>query len=513
MAKGTVLAQRGLSPNVAFKRKELREREADYQLVADCIAGERSVKYRKTRYLPQPNPDDVSPANAARYEAYLTRAVFYNVTQRTLSGLVGEVFRRDPVAELPTGLDVVAEDADGAGLTLTQLAKKALRHTLAMGRAGVLADYPSVETEGGISKADVESGRIVPTITVYDALSIINWRTVKDAAKTVLTLVVLRELYDEDDDGFEVKQKTQYRVLRLTEGVYTVQIYRDGKALQEPKAVTDAEGATFDTIPFSFIGAENNDSEVDNAPMYDLASLNIAHYRNSADYEESAYMVGQPTPVFAGLTEEWVKNVLGDSVRLGSRGGVALPEGGSATLLQASPNTMPFEAMEHKERQMVALGAKLVESKQVQRTATEAGIDSASETSILSSTTRNVSAAIKFALEVCARFVGAGGAKIVYDLNTEFSISKLSAQEQAQVISAWQQEAITFSEMRNALRRDGVATLDDDAARTEIEEDVAFKNALHPDPLLDPNDPNADPNADPNDPTKKDPKDPNAGGA
>lgn len=103
MAQGTVLASRGLRPNVAFERKELRERKADYQLIADCIAGERAVKHRKTKYLPQPNPDDVSPANVARYEAYLTRAVFYNVTQRTLSGLVGEVFRRDPVAELPTG--------------------------------------------------------------------------------------------------------------------------------------------------------------------------------------------------------------------------------------------------------------------------------------------------------------------------------------------------------------------------------------------------------------------------
>lgn len=196
--------------------------------------------------------------------------------------------------------------------------------------------------------------------------------------------------------------------------------------------------------------------------------------------------------------------MLQDNVRLGSRGGVALPEGGSATLLQAAPNQMPFEAMEHKEKQMVALGAKLVESKQVQRTATEAGIDSASETSILSSTTKNVSAAVTFALKVCARYAGTPDNAIKYELNTEFSISKLSPQQQAQIIAAWQQDAITFSEMRSALRRDGIATLDDDAARTEIEEQVAFRTSLEPDP-----DPNADPDADPN----QDPNDPNAGGA
>ena len=469
------------SHGVATERKELRDRKADYQLIADCADGERAVKKRTTTYLPMPNADDESEANLARYEAYRRRAVFYNVTQRTLSGLVGEVFARDPVAEMPTSLDIVAEDADGSGLTLTQLAKRATRLTLANGRAGVLADYP--RTEDGVTRADVDSGLVQPTITVYGPLQVINWRTTKTKAKTFLTLVVLKERYDAEDDGFSVTQKDQYRVLRLRDGAYTTQLYRDGAAFTEEVAPTDAAGATFDYIPFTFIGSENNDPEIDHPPLYDLASLNIAHYRNSADYEEGVYMVGQPTPVFSGLTEEWVKNVMDGTVRLGSRGGVMLPEGGSADLLQMQANTAAFEAMEHKEKQMVTLGAKLVEQKSVQRTATEADLDNANETSILSDVAKNVSAAVKFALEVCARFEGEPNATIVYELNTDYRIARMTPQERAQLISEWQQGAVTFTEMRAGLRKSGVATLDDDEAKEEIDAEALADG--------DPNDPNA----------------------
>ena len=91
-------------------------------------------------------------------------------------------------------------------------------------------------------------------------------------------------------------------------------------------------------------------------------------------------------------------------VQLGSRAAVPLPEGGSMGLIQASANSMPKEAMDTKERQMVALGAKLVEQKQVQRTATEAGLENASETSVLASAANNTAEAFRKALKWCMEF-------------------------------------------------------------------------------------------------------------
>jgi len=463
-----------------FTRTELRARLADYRKIIDCVTGESAIKKGATTYLPMPNADDQSSENMSRYAAYLARAVFYNVTQNTLSGLVGEVFRKDPVEEIPTALEVVLDDANGDGLTLTQFAKKATRFTLSLGRAGILTDYPAIE--GGVSKADINGGSIQPTITVYRATEIINWKTSKTLNKTVYTLIVLKEFYDSEDDadGFSVTLKEQIRVLRLRDGVYGVQLYRSGAVYGEEIIPTDSNGNSFDVIPFTFIGSENNDSEVDYAPMLSIASINIGHYHNSADYEESSFTTGQPTVVVSGITEEWAKNVLNGELRMGARGGIMLPEGGGANLLQTEPNTMPFEAMLHKERQMVALGAKLVENKEVQRTATEAGIDNANETSVLANIAKNVSAAIVFALEFAARFVGVEGEEIKYALNTDFMIARMTAQDRAQIIAEWQGGAITFEEMRGALRKTGVATLDDDAARAAIdtELDEAMKRSI-----------------------------------
>jgi len=474
-------------PNVAFVRKDLKALLPLYQLIRDAIDGEVKIKAGKTKYLPQPNAEDESDENIQRYKAYVERAVFYNVTARTLKGFVGQVFLRDPVIEVPTLLKIVEEDANGGGVNITQSSKKAVGYVLSHGRAGLFVDYPA--TEGVASRAQLEAGDIRPTLNLYAPWRVLNWRTTKRGAREILSLVVLSETYIQSDDGFEMKEAEQFRVLRLGkskdnvqdnidegEDVYTVEVWRKegGKfGISESYQPRDSSGALLKEIPFTFIGAENNDVDIDNPPLYDLASLNVAHYRNSADYEESCFIVGQPTPYFAGLTEEWVNKVMGGTVTLGSRGAVPLPEGGSAGLLQAEANTMPKEAMEHKERQMVALGAKLVEQATVQRTATEADLEATSENSTLSSSAKNVSAAYKWGLEWCAVFVGVPETGIVFELNTEFDIANMTPQERAQVISEWQSGAITFGEMRENLRKAGVAKLDDAKAKTEIEAELA----------------------------------------
>lgn len=456
--------------NVSWVRKELKALLAVYYLIRDCIEGENKIKQGKAKYLPIPNAIDTSPENIARYKAYIERAVFYNVTRRTLAGLNGQVFYREPVIEVPNELDKVVLDVNGSGIDLVQLAKRLMLYVLAQGRAGIFADYP--EVEGATTKAELEKGEIRPTLEGFAPWDIINWKTEVFGSKRLLTLVVLRELEFYTEDGFEIKEREQWRELRLVDGVYTVTIWTKVNGVHQIKSgpiiPKDAKGNHLTEIPFSFIGSENNDDSIDYPPLYDLATINVAHYRNSADYEESCFIVGQPTPVFTGLTQEWVDMVLKGSVQLGSRGAIPLPVGGSASLLEVTANSMPFEAMEHKERQMVAIGAKLVEQAKVQRTATEAGIENASETSVLSSSANNVSKAVQFGLEKCALFMGTEE-PIKFILNTDFNISNMSPEERQQLISEWQGGAICFEEMRSNLRKSGIASLDDAKAKALIE--------------------------------------------
>jgi len=505
---------------VGYVRTEVSLQLERWKLIRDCLGGQMAMKKAGEKYLPMPNKDDTSPENQTRYKQYLERAVFYNVTKRTLDGLVGQVFSRDPVAEMPDAMDILKPDIDGSGVALDQQAKKTLASTLGFGRCALLADYPPTSAPATVQ--DQKEGFVRPTVTLYEPWQVINWRTVTKGARKLFSLVVISEFYTAEDDGFEIRAGMQYRVLRLLpSGVYQVELWRsdaqsglpdvEQKEKQnfvvaktyEPK---DGKGLPLREIPFTFVGSLNNDPSVDQAPLYDLAVLNVAHYRNSADYEESCFIVGQPTPFFAGLTQQWVDDVMGGKVMLGSRAGIPLPSGGSAGLLQASPNTMPKEAMEAKERQMVALGAKLVEQRQVQRTAAEAKQEAGSESSILGTVSKNVSQAYKQMLTWCALFMGIepgaedSKTELCYELNSDFPAARMTAEERAQTMKEWQGGAITFEEMRNQLRVAGVATLDDEAAKDAIESNPPAPGGFGEGGAWAPPDPAKPPTAGPGDP-------------
>lgn len=469
-------------PEVDFTRGEVINLLPQYELIRDCIDGEMAIKTRGVKYLPQPNSEDKSAFNTNRYTAYVTRAVFYNVTRRTLAGLVGEIFSSPPEVKIPPLLTPMIKDADGQGTTLEQFAKKTINLVIPYSRAGLLADFPAVE--GTVSRADLTSGNVTPTMTIYEPWNIINWKTISKRGKTFLSLVVLREYYEkDDDDGFRVDLEEQFRILRINDaGLYTQELWRmDSVSRKFESRETefmplDSKGKAFTEIPFRFIGKEDNVPDPDSPEFYDLASINVAHYRNSADYEDSVFMLGQPTPIFTGLNQSWVEEVLNGVIPLGSRAAIPLPVGAAASLLQAAPNTLAKEAMDGKERQMVALGARLVEQKSVQRTATEANQEAASEASSLVSIAQNVSAAIRWALEWCAIFVGAETIRsdatsndLVFELNTEFAVDVLSPDQIRSYIEAWQKDAISFTEMRIPLRKSRMATLDDKEAKKEME--------------------------------------------
>lgn len=474
-----------LSDDITFTRLELSRVLPRYLLVRDCV--EQKVKDKGNVYLPEPSNESDEDSRKERYAAYLMRAVFYAVTARTLLGMVGQVYASTVDIQLPEALSFMRDDATGSGLSLEQLSKDTLYDTMALGRAGSYVDYPA--TNGVVTKKQVNDGTVRPTITTYAPEAIINWREMRVGSKLVKTLVVLAELIDVEG-AYSIEQMRQYRELRLIDGVYQIQLWRltttpsdGGKTTQhmlpygDVITPTDSEGKPFDEIPFEFIGALNNDATIDAPPLYDLAELNIAHYRNSADYEESCYLVGQPTPWFSGLTEEWVENILHGRVLLGSRSAVLLPESSQAGLLQVQANTMPMEAMRHKEAQMVALGARLVENRTVRRTLGEVTQTNVAETSILASCANNVSAAYTKQLQRAARFVGAAENECGFTLPTDFAVTQMTVEARMQLIADMQAGTLSFTEVRSQLRKAGIATEDDAVAKAEITKDADAKAA------------------------------------
>jgi hypothetical protein len=528
---------------VSFTRGELSRMLMVYERIFDCLQGSPALKGllppepwflnaplsetinaivwehdKRKRYLPMPNGADDSVENRMRYNAYVNRAVWYNVPDRTLKGLVGQVFLRDPQANIPDTLDNIKADADGTGNSLDQVAKQAVKSVVAYGRGGFLVDYPTAADVASAntaqqndapastedvappvaSMADIESGRLRPTIMWYEPWDIINWRTTRLGANTVLSLVVLRERVWAEGDDFELIEYTQYRVLRLSaDGKHYAEIWHNWDesnkkaqgdvVLQKTYTPKNSDGREFDgEMPFFMVGAEGNTHQMQKAPLDDLCELAIGHFHNSADHEEIVFMVGQPTPVITGLSTDWVDTVLKGKVMFGSRAAVPLPPGGDMKLVEISAQQLAAEAMKAKEQQMVALGAKLVQEMKSSRTATETVINTTSESSVLANIADNVSDAIEWALGWCQAFLGnnsvtdpkdknnvsSTGNGIKYRLNKDFDLNKMSAEIRAQAVKEYEAGVITWSEMRAQLRDAGSATLDDEEAWDQVQAEL-----------------------------------------
>jgi len=470
-------------------RQDVKQFERDYWSVTrDCFNGAPAVKRRNERYLPMPNSEDNEKENKDRYNAYKTRAIFYNVVGRTARGFKGLVFAKDPSKNLPDQMRYMYQNVDGENCSIDSQAGQALIYALLYARGGFLVNYPHVE--GGASVEDVQSGKLGPRITLYEACDIINWRITGNGSGSQLTLLVLREKYAVEDDSYETKEYVRYRELRIVNGVLVVKIwdttelYRSSNAYRItriPSSIlksvtprtfkpTKADATNWEVIPFQIFGADSNDFELEAPPLFDMALVNLGHYVNSADHEESSFMVGQPTYYIRGLTQRWVDENMKKGLYIGSRRVIPLPEKGEVGLVQADPNTLPGEGMKHKEQQMIALGAKLVENAGVARTATETSKQDVVDNSILAVCARNINAAYARCIEWCCLYIGIEfDEDKVYELSDYYETSKMTAQERQQLLEEFISGAIDREEYRTNLKQGKIAWKDDDKLADDTE--------------------------------------------
>lgn len=439
----------------------------------DAVKGSVAIKEKKHAYLPVPDNkslDDARGIETVRYKQYLKRAVFTNFTGRTKNALVGAAFRKNPMYELPEAVDYLNQDATGDGLSLVQLAKDELSNLMETGRSILLVDYP--QADSNLSLEDVNMLDLRASIVPYTAEQCINWKTSVINGRRLLTLCVLAEPYFNTDLEFSHDSDIQYRVLRLTDEGYSQQIYRDEKPITDEIYPRKADGSVWEEIPLIFVGSKNNDSTVDDAPLSDIADVNVAHYRNSADYEESCFITGQPSLFIThSLTSEQFEEYNPDGLILGSRAGHVLGETGSATLLQASPNNLVMEAMKAKEQAMVMIGARIITDRGGNETAEGARIRFASENSVLGDIVSNLSQGLEKAIGYVCEFMGVTG-DFYFEINSEFYDKSVDPQMIMSMITLLDRNLIgdidIFERLQSAGLIDTARTLDNVREEREL---------------------------------------------
>ncbi|MDE9478714.1 DUF4055 domain-containing protein [Xenorhabdus bovienii] len=417
-----------MNTNVDYKHPAYNEFLLEWNMIGDCVDGERVVKSRKEKYLPHPadKKEKDDPLNE-RYKRYLLRASFINATGRTLLGLLGIAFNKPVKIDIAGGVEYLEADIDGEGQPLTQMIRDSLSQVLQRGRAGLLTDF-----SGAGIQSEAEKGR--PYIRLFTAKQIINWRVTN--GKTSLVVVHYQEPKESDD--FELQMIDCWIELRLIDGeAYSRNWYQDGNLIADDwVALKDASGKPLPELPWSWIGSMNNDHTPDAPPLADIAYVNIKHYQAEADIAESAHTVGQPMVALTGLNDDWADKYFADGFTVGSRSGVLLPQNGDMKFAQPEERNIQITVAERREKQMAMLGAKLVERGTSARTATQAQNEAQTDNSILSLCAGNIEQAFNRALQFCIQFAGAGAA--IIELNKTYDIAQLDSASISVLLSAVQ---------------------------------------------------------------------------
>lgn len=421
-----------------------------------ACAGQDAVKLASTDFLPDDNATDRSNEARSRYLRYLLRAVWMPVSGYTKQGLIGMMSRRPAEVELPSQIEYAKGNADGAGLSLDQMAKLALAEVIEVGRLGLLVDYPSAEP--GLSAEQVAQMGLSARITIYKAESIDNWKLANIGGVLRLVMVKLCEIAEVEKDEYLLEAEKRYRVLRLQDGVYTQTLYNDKEEqIGEVLIPRQANGQPWEHIPFQIIGATTNSPEVDQALISGIVDLNTAHYQMSADSAKNLHIHSGGTLVIASSmsNEQW-KEANPQGVTVGADQGLFLGDTGSATLLQLDPASAVEEKLRSLETQMVAVGAHLISDTNGLQTAEAARIDASGRASSLSTAVGNVSEGIEAALEDMTLFMGGDPAQVKYQLNQQFYPDNLDANQIMAMIQLLDRQVIAVQDVRSKLRGGGL---------------------------------------------------------
>lgn len=441
---------------VKTAHREYIANKAKWEKVRNAISGEMR------KYLRNVGANEQDTTYGVQRQAeYEDGAIVYNFTKRTLSGMVGSVMRKDPEQQFPTRMDYLNDDASGAGVGLWQHVQDTLMEIDSVGRGGLLVDAPDVEVA---TMAQQNAGELNPIIAFYTTENIINWKLKRIGSVNKVVMVVLRELYEYNDspDEFTTLVGEQYRVLDIDEnGNYRQRVYKfdNSGAIKDGvlELFPQLNGVPKGEIPFTFVGASNNDDTIDDVPLLPLAEIQVGHYSNSADNEEMLHTLAQAMLVIApgqNISHEQWKELNPNGVLYGSRRGLNVGFGGNAFLLQMQASTALQEALAAKEQQAIQIGAQLI-TPTTQITAESARLQSGADSSVMATIARNVSQAYEDCLKWVAQMLGLPDTEIEFKLNMEFFLQQMSPQEAQQWMVMVQSGFVPTEAMWEAMRRGG----------------------------------------------------------
>lgn len=403
----------------------------DWQKMRVTSKGERAVKEAGTTYLPATSGMELDGMVAggrglARYNAYKQRAVFPPYVTRGIKSMVGTIWRKAPVIELPKALERLREKATLNNEGLNLLLRRINEAQLKTGRIGIMLDLPAEPSFDNL-----------PYIVTYEAEKVGNWDDGTRMGRQMLNLVVLDETEYEVDHNFEWKQVQKYRVLRLMEEgkpIYQQAAFREVTqyselALQPPSF----RGRTLEEIPFRFINAADLLPEPCDPPLLELANLCLTIYRGEADYRQSLFMQGQDTLVEIGDGQQ-------KELRVGAGASIHVPMGGGdAKYIGVNSAGLPEQrtALENDRKEAKEMAAQMLDTTSRAKESGEAlKTRVAAQTVTLNDIATAGALGLQELLRIAAVWVGANPDQVKVMPNLDFAEGGMTPREYVDLMDA-----------------------------------------------------------------------------
>ncbi len=460
---------------------EYQQWAPEWRKCRDVYNGSTAVKKAGIRYLPQ-----LTEQTETEYGAYKQRALFYSITGKSVSALVGMSLARPPILKYP---DQMADYfVENSGTQFYEALGTSIAEILLTGRYGILIDRQTL------------NGR--PEIHGYKTESIINWKTNRDGK--AFLVVLLENVYDPlESDEFDHVLRQQYRVLRLqpkdqvmsnavmsigllsdyamlpivnetgSDWIYTVSVH-DHQGQFVSTVVPTNDGRPMNVIPF-YVGTPLGIGfEIHRPPMLDIAEINISHYQTSADLEHGRHFTGLPTAVVSGLDPN-------TKLKIGSTTAWILPDANCrASYLEFTGQGLASleNALKEKQTQMASLASRVMDNSGNGSEAADAvRLRYMSESASLSSIVRTGEAMMMLAYTTIAAMQTFDASKIQITLEKEFHNGRLSAADIASLTETYLTGGMSVeSYVFNLRRGDAYDPARDDSI--EIEELKRLKAAL-----------------------------------
>ncbi len=443
----------------------------------DAAAGPRAIKDAGTTYLPP-----LKGQSEVDYQKYKGRALWFGATGRTIDGLTGAVFRKDPVISVPDdGMATDFSDVTLDGTSLSAFAKELLTEVLTVGRGGILIDYPEASIDEKGKWYQAPGAR--PYWIRYSAEQVVNWQTERVGGREVLKWVTLKEttLEPSEEGSFQLKYRERYRLLEMLDGRYQQVVYTQndrGEWLAGRPIVPMIGSKPFDSIPFIFVGPKGTGTEICEPPILALVETNISHYLTSADLENGRHYAGLPQMVVMGAESTM-------ALEIGSSTAWMLPMGADAKYVEfqgAGLGELRM-ALEEKQKMMAAIGARLLEDpKRGVEAADSIRLRTSGETASLQSMALSVSRALTLAAQWHARWTMRNPAKVDIRLNSDVVDARLSGDELMALMTLFQGNAISFDTLFHQLQKGEIipatVTAEEELTRIRALGDRAFDRAF-----------------------------------